>query len=327
MEEGGELQVNWHYNTDLFDGETIGRWLQHFQSLLGGIVSVPERRLGELPLLTEAERQEMLRKSPSRNTQRTPSLVHERVEVGGEHAPESLAVIFEGQQLTYRELNDRSNQLAHYLQRLGVRPETRVGLCMERSLEMIVGMLGVLKAGGAYVPLDPAYPRQRLSFMVEDAQMTLILTQERLLARLEDNGSESPRFKMPPQVVLDRDWDRVAAESRRIPASSVCPDNLAYVIYTSGSTGRPKGVMISHRALASCMESVGPAYEIEPGDRVLQFSSISFDASVEEIFASLTRGATLVLRDRVHARVSSRISRAMPPFVSQCVRSPDGLLA
>ena len=162
-------------------------------------------------------------------------------------------MIFAGHQLTYRELNDRSNQLAHYLQRLGVGPETRVGLCMERSLEMIVGMLGVLKAGGAYVPLDPAYPRQRLSFMVEDAQLTLILTQERLLARLDDDSTESPGFKMPPQVVLDRDWDRVGGEPenpgefRLSRQSGVCDLHFGFYRTTEGRHDFPPGTGQLHR--------------------------------------------------------------------------------
>lgn len=317
-EKNGVLQCSARYQEALFDLDMISGFLRHFRSLLAAIVSSPAQRLAELPLLTESERQAILEKwRGSRNIQGAPVLVHERFEAQADRAPETLGLILQGQQFTYRELNDRSNQLAHYLQQLGVLPEARVGIYVERSLEMIVGILGVLKAGGAYVPLDPAYPWQRVCFMIADAHLALILTQERLLARLEDSDSESATpaehvspFKMPPRVALDRDWARVAAQSRTC-TSRVCPDNLAYVIYTSGSTGRPKGVMISHRALANYIENVSSVFEIAPTDRVLQFASISFDASVEEIFASLTQGATLVLRTEFMLESAQR-------FLNEC---------
>ena len=217
-----------------------------------------------------------------------------------ESAPDAPGIVFDGGRLTYRELSVRSNQLANFLRRLGVEPETRVGLCMNHSPDLIVAILAVLKSGGAFVPLDPAYPKQRLSFLVDDARPKIILTQESLASFFEDHaiGVANPdRTGQPLIVALDRDWKKIANESRDTPASNVSPDNLAYVIYTSGSTGNPKGVMISHGALAACIESVARAYEIGSADRILQFASITFDASLEEIFGALTQGAALVLRN------------------------------
>ena len=301
-ERNGTLQCSVRYQEALFDSGMVSGFLGHFRSLLEAIVSVPTQRLAELPLLNRIERQEILEEwSERRDFATTSACVHEMFETQTQRAPEAPGIVFEGAWLTYRELSDRSNQLARYLQGLGVRPETRVGLCMERSPELIVGLLGILKAGGAFVPLDPDYPQQRLSFMVDDARLEIILTHERQTDRFENNsngapGPKSTRSSPRTIVALDRDWKKVSQESRATPANTVSPDNLAYVIYTSGSTGRPKGVMISHRALAACIESVVSAYEIEPADRILQFASITFDASLEEIFGSLTRGATLVLR-------------------------------
>ena len=190
--------------------------------------------------------------------------------------------------LTYHELNAKANQLAHHLQALGVGPETLVGLCVERSLEMVVGLLGILKAGGAYIPLDPAYPKDRLAFMLADAQAPVLLTQKRLLVALPKHQAKV--------ICLDSDWETIAQESTTNPTNQVTPGNLAYVMYTSGSTGQPKGVMIEHQSLVSYAQTAQIQYGLRPSDRILQFSSVSFDISVEEIFPCLACGATLVLR-------------------------------
>jgi amino acid adenylation domain-containing protein len=196
-----------------------------------------------------------------------------------------VAVVFEDRQLTYRQLNRRANQLAHYLRGLGARPETPVAICVERSLEMVVGLLGILKAGGAYVPLDPAYPKERLAFMLQDAQAPVVLTQERFLAEFNNRIT----------VCLDRDWRVISQESEENPDSGVTAENLAYAIYTSGSTGKPKGVMVPHRGLCSLSQEQTQAFDVGSSSRVLQFSSLSFDASIFEIVMALPKGATLCL--------------------------------
>jgi amino acid adenylation domain-containing protein len=189
--------------------------------------------------------------------------------------------------LTYQELNSRSNQLAHYLQSLGVGPEVLVGICVERSVEMIIGLLGILKAGGAYVPLDPDYPRERLAYILEDAQVSLLLIKQKLTTGLSKRET--------PVVCLDKDWQIISEHSsENIPSCSSA--SLAYVMYTSGSTGKPKGVAIVHKSLINLVEAVRVEYKIDKSDRVLQFSSISFDAAADEIYTSLTYGGTLVLR-------------------------------
>ncbi len=219
--------------------------------------------------------------------------IHQLFATQVERSPDEPAVIYQDTGLiclTYHELNRRANQLAHYLQRLGVGPETLVGLSVERSPEMIVGVLGILKAGGAYVPLDPAYPPERLSFMLSDARTSVLLTQERLIGKIAEAEHEM-------QVVcLDKDWDKIGLEDERNPDSGVTVENAAYVIYTSGSTGTPKGVIIQHQSLVNYTRVAAAAYALKPGDRVLQFAPLSFDTSAEEIYPCLTSGATLVLR-------------------------------
>jgi non-ribosomal peptide synthetase component F len=203
-----------------------------------------------------------------------------------ERTPEAVAVIAPAAtahtpptQLTYSQLNRHANQLAHYLQKLGVGPETPIGLCLDRSTEMIVALLGILKAGGAYVPLDPAYPAERLVFMLADTQASVMLTQ----ASLQSLWSE----QAITTLCLDTDWEIVAQESEANPATQVDADNLAYIMYTSGSTGQPKGVMIEHHSLAGYAKTAQLQYELRSTDRIMQFSSISFDISVEEIFPAL----------------------------------------
>src|SRR5439155_9487139 len=201
--------------------------------------------------------------------------------------PDAIAVVCEDAQLTYHELNRRANQLAHHLHALGVGPEVLVGLCAERSLEMVIGLLGILKAGAAYVPLDPAYPPERLAFMLEDAQVSVLLTQEQLLSRLPTSEARV--------LCLDADWATIATEKAENPINSATAENLAYVIYTSGSTGRPKGAMISHRSICNRLLWMQDTYQLTMADRVLQKTPCSFDVSVWEFFWPLMTGARLVL--------------------------------
>lgn len=289
VETGDGLSTSVEYSTDLFKAETIARMLEHFQILLAGIVANPNQRLSNLPLLTHAERQKLL--VEWNNIQADDpkyQCIHELFQAQVARSPDAIAVISEDKHLTYRELNVRANQLAHDLQILDIRPEVRVGISAERSLEMVIGLLAILKAGGTYVPLDPAYPQERLAFMLNHAQVSVLLTQHRLVETLPQHGALV--------VCLDTDWPANRPENLDNPVSGVTDENLAYVIYTSGSTGKPKGVMIQHRSLASYIETVSVEFNIQPGDRVLQFASLNFDVAAEEIFSCLVRGATLVLR-------------------------------
>jgi non-ribosomal peptide synthetase component F len=233
----------WEYNTDLFERPTLERLGAHFETLLRGVVAQPEQRLGELPLLTEAERQQVVVEwNATEAAYPQGRCLHELFEGQAQRTPEAVAVVYEDEQLTYGALNARANQLAHTLQALGVGPERRVGVCLERSLELVVGLLGILKAGGAYVPLDPTYPPERLAFMLEDARPKVLLTQQHLLGALP---------KHPTVLCLDTDWQLVAQESQEDPSHLTSPFNLAYVIYTSGSTGRPKGVAMTQGPLVN----------------------------------------------------------------------------
>lgn len=292
------------YNTDLFDASTVTRMVKHFCKLLSDIVANPEQHIAELSLLTQVEQQQLL--VEWNNTQAEyiqDKCIHELFEAQVERSPDAIAVTFEDKHLTYQQLNEKSNQLAHYLRSLGVKPEVLVGIFVERSLEMVVGLLAILKAGGTYLPVDPAYPKERLAFMLEDAQISVLLTQQRLLAELPKHEAQV--------VCLDTDWLIIAQESQENLLNRFTPENLAYVIYTSGSTGRPKGVMIQHNSLVNYIKTACLEYELESSDRILQFASISFDTAAEEIFPCLVQGATLVLR------TDSMLS-SIPSFLQTC---------
>ncbi len=285
------LVGSWEYNTDLFDAETITRMTGHFQTLLEEIVAHPEQQIAELPLLTEVERHQLLWEWNDTSKQYPQDqCIHQLFEQQVERTPEAVAVVFENQQLTYRELNCRANKVAHYLKSLGVEADMPVGICVERSLEMVVGLLGILKAGGAYVPLDPTYPQQRLSFMLSDSRISILLTQQRLVEELPEHEAMI--------VCLDTDWRIISQSSQENDISKITSENSAYVIYTSGSTGKPKGVIIQHQSLVNFTQTTIVEYGLSRHDRVLQFASISFDTAAEEIYPSLACGATLVLRTK-----------------------------
>lgn len=294
------------YNTDLFDAATIARMAGHFQTLLQGVVAAPDQRLSVLPLLTPAERHRLL--VEWNNTQADfprDQCVHQLFEARAARNPNATAVVFENEQLDYCELNRRANQLAHHLLKLGVGPDVLVAICVERSLNMVVGLLGILKAGGAYVPLDPAYPDERLSFMLEDAKVSVLLTQSGLVERLPQRGTRV--------VCLDADWHAVAKESAENPASRAKPENLAYVIYTSGSTGKPKGVQIPHRAVVNFLTSMSQKPGMTSADRLLAVTTLSFDIAGLEIYLPLTLGASLEIVSR---EVSSDGSRLLSKLTS-----------
>jgi amino acid adenylation domain-containing protein/non-ribosomal peptide synthase protein (TIGR01720 family) len=282
------LASAFQYNTDLFDATTITRLLDHWETLLQAIVAGPAKPLSELSLLPAVERQRLV---VEWNATRAPyphdRCVHQLFEEQVERTPAAVAVIFEDRQLTYAELNMRANRLAHHLRTLAVGPEVLVGLCVERSLEMIVGLLGILKAGGAYVPLDPAYPPERLAFMLHDAGAPVLLTQRHLVGSLPGHPAT--------KVYLDGEKEPWAGASVDNPVCLTKPDNLAYVIYTSGSTSKPRGVLVPHRGVVNHNVDFVKRYGLQPSDRVLQFASLSFDTSAEEIFPTWFAGATLVL--------------------------------
>ncbi|BAZ25556.1 amino acid adenylation domain-containing protein [Kalymmatonema gypsitolerans NIES-4073] len=281
------LRGLWEYNTDLFDGSTIERMSQHFQTLLEAIVSDPQQHVTQLPLLTPNERQQLLVEWNNTQADYQQQCIHKLFEQQVEKTPDAVAVVFEDKQLTYQQLNNRANQLAHYLQTLGVKPDVLVGIYIERSLEMVVGLLGILKAGGAYVPLDPEYPQERLEFMLEDTQTPVLLTQEKLVNTLATHKAQV--------ICLDSEWELIAQHSEENPVSEVTIDNLVYIIYTSGSTGKPKGVMIAHRGVCNHLYWRQATFQLTEQDKVLQTFSLNFDPSVWQIFWTLSFGGQLIL--------------------------------
>jgi surfactin family lipopeptide synthetase A len=283
----GGLIGRFEYRTDLFDAATINRMVGHWQTLLESIVAGTGQSLGELPLLTQEEQRLLLVEWNSTDAEYPKdNCIHQFFESQVERTPDAVAGVFEERCLTYRELNRKSNQLAHFLQRLGVGPEVLVGIYVERSLEMVVGLLGILKAGGAFVPLDPAYPPERLTFMLEDAQVSVLVTEQRLAQDLPEHEAQV--------VCLDTDWEAIAQQSVTDPINEVLATNLAYVMYTSGSTGKPKGVMITQQNL---MHSTWArlTYYHTPVKALLLLSSFAFDISVAGIFWTLCTGGMLVL--------------------------------
>jgi amino acid adenylation domain-containing protein len=303
VDAAGEISISFLYNTDLFDASTIARMSGHFRALLDGMTSDPSRPLADLQLLTEAERQQMLVEWNDTVKTYDQRAVHELFEAQVKRAPDSIASVFEDQWVTYQELNGRANQLGQYLKRLGVGPEAPVGLCLERSIEMVVGIMGVLKSGGAYMPLDPAYPRERLAVILEDAQGPILLTQQRLAENLPGNRARI--------ICLDADLEAMSGESPDDPAYHVTLDNACYVIYTSGSTGLPKGVVNTHRGLCHRLLWMQNAYCLSEDDRVLQKTPFTFDVSVWEFFWPLITGACLVIARPEGHRDSAYLARLM----------------
>ncbi len=285
QEEG--LGMVFDYNAELFDSSTITRMLGHFENLLERIIADPDQKVSELPLLTVSEQQNFLHEWNNNKAPIPATFIHQLFEAQVEKNPDAIAVVSKDEHLTYRELNNRANQLAHYLQSQGVVTETLVAICVEKSPQMLVSMLGVLKAGGAYIPLVPSYCEERRLYKLRNAQVPLILTQTNLLPKLCGYDAQ--------MVCIDDEWTAIAQHSQDNPSSSVSSKNLAYVIYTSGSTGQPKGVTISHRSLVNHSLAVSEEYALNNQDRVLQFSNVGFDVAVEEIFPTLLNGSTLVL--------------------------------
>jgi amino acid adenylation domain-containing protein len=283
---GERIAFRLSYDRGRFDAAEMARLLGHFQALLEGIVADPDRPVSALPLLTESERRQLEEWNATARAYPAERCIHELFEEQARQRPAAVAVEFEGERLSYGALERRANQLAHHLRGLGVGPETLVGLCVERSVEMVVGLLGILKAGGAYVPLDPEYPEQRLAFMLQDAQVRVVVAHAQTRARL---GGSPARL-----VCLDSDRARLDGEAETAPASWAGPDNAAYVIYTSGSTGQPKGVVVEHRNVVRLV--CGTDYvELGPDMVLLQLAPLAFDASTFEIWGALLQGGRLVM--------------------------------
>ncbi|MEH2279393.1 MAG: amino acid adenylation domain-containing protein [Nostoc sp.] len=284
---GSQLAGRIVYDTSCFDKETINCMIGHFQTLLGGMADNLQQYISQLSLLSaDEEKQLILLENHQKRNIFNYKCIHILFEEQVEKSPDAIAVVYQQQYLTYRELNNRANQLAHYLLSIGVKPEVKVGICIERSLEMVIGILAILKAGGAYVPLDPAYPTERLAFMLEDVQAPILLTQTSLKNRLPlDNKI---------LVNLDTDWEKVTQYQEDNLHNEVNPENLAYIIYTSGSTGTPKGTEVAHRSIIGFMFGVDFIH-LDAEQIWLQYSSMSWDASTLELWPPLLYGGRCVL--------------------------------
>jgi amino acid adenylation domain-containing protein len=327
---GGRIAGELTYATALFERATVERWVGYLRRVLQGMVAVDGGSVERLELLSAAERRRVVEEWNATDAALPAgACVHELFEAQAARTPDATALVYENEAVTYAELNERANRLAHHLAGLGVGPETRVGICLERGPEMIVSVLAVLKAGGAYVPLDPAYPAERLAYVLADAAAPVLVTQESLRAALLAGDGVAV-------VSVDRDGARIAAESAENPERGVSPDHLAYVIYTSGSTGRPKGVMVPHRGVPNLAYALARRFGIDGTSRVLQFASLSFDAAVAEVFEALLSGAALVLAPReallpgpglLETLRRGRVTVATLPPPVLAVLSPDDLPA
>lgn len=296
VEKKEELECTIEYDIDLFEEATISRMLGHFSTLLKGIVHNAEQHISELPILTETECRELLtiRNNTRTDYSKKQRCFHELFEEQVSRTPESIAVMFKDRQLTYRELNVRANQLAHHLQKLGIGPQACVGMCMQPSLEMVIGLLGILEAGGAFLPLDPAFPQERIAFMLHDTHSSVLLTQEDLVEKL-------PVVREVKTICLDTGCAVILQESVTQPARNVTAENIAYIIYTSGSTGKPKGVVVSHRSFMNYLIWCADAYGARYGRGAPMQSSIAADAIYPSLFAPLLVGTSVVLLPKSQA--------------------------
>ncbi|MFP2902325.1 amino acid adenylation domain-containing protein, partial [Corallococcus sp. 4LFB] len=306
------------YSTDLFEAQTVRRMVEHLRMLLEGVVAKPEESVGRLPLLTPAERQQVLVTwNQSQAEYARDTTIPRLFEAQAKRTPEAVAVVSGKQRLTYREVEAKANQLAHRLRKLGVGPESRVGLCVERTADVVVGTLGILKAGGAYVPLDPSYPKERLGWLLEDAQGPALVAHSHLLESLPPFSAQA--------VCLDTDAT-LAMEPKEAPEAGLSPENVAYLIYTSGSTGRPKGVAVTHRNAVAFLAWATETFTQEETKAVLAATSLNFDLSVFELFAPLVRGGSVVVvRNALHLaeekpEAEVTLINTVPSAMAQLVR-------
>jgi amino acid adenylation domain-containing protein len=288
VEEADSIRGALEYNTDLFEHETVTRMIGNYLTLLEAVCAHPESRLSKLPLLTNREKQQLFFEwNDTDSSELGPDCIHRMFEAQVENSPGATALVFEEIEVTYQELNARANQMARYLTKMGISSESLVGISIERSIEMIVAVLGVLKAGGAYVPLDPSYPADRLRYMLHDAGIAVLLTQNSLLDMIPTHNTKV--------VCLDSEWDRISNESCANLGELARGENLAYVIYTSGSTGRPKGVQISHSAVVNFLRAMRKQPGMTAEDVLAAVTTLSFDIAGLELFLPLTSGARVVL--------------------------------
>jgi amino acid adenylation domain-containing protein len=286
-----DVVLNLRYDRNHFSADVIQRMLEHLRILLEGMAADPEGRLGDLPIMSEVEREQVLVKwNETEREYPRDKCVHQLFEEQVERGPDAVAVVFGDEMLSYGELNRRANQLAHYLRGLGVGPEVRVALCLGRKLEAVVGILGILKAGGAYLPIEPEQPAARLAGLLDDAQAPVALTEEAVRDRLQAHLAQV--------LSLDGDWEEIATQSRANPARIVKPANAAYVIYTSGSTGRPKGVEIEHRQLVHYIEAITEGLELSAGMKMALVSTFAADLGHTVLFPALGVGGELHVIDR-----------------------------
>ena len=303
-DDPGGLKVKLEYRTDLFTNATINRFLQHYQTLLEAIAADANQPISRLRLLPEGERQQVVFDwNQTASTEPDDRCIHQLFEQQCDRTPDAIAVQFQQRSLTYRDLNARANQLARHLQKLGVNADSRVGIHVHRSAEMVVGLLGIMKAGGAYVPLDPAYPRDRVEFMLQDGGASVLITESSLIDSLA-----APDTRV---VCLDREWSAISRESSANLNADVRPENLSYVIFTSGSTGRPKGVQLEHRNVVNFIHSVRRLFELNESDTYLGVASMSFDASVLDFYLPLSVGARLVIIDADTTRDPHALAKQM----------------
>lgn len=303
-DHAGGLKAKLEYRTDLFRQATAQRFLRHYETLLRSIVADPDQPISTLAILPGDERNQLIQ-TWNQTTSAEPlhHCIHQLFEDQCQRTPGAIAVQFQNSTLTYADLNHRSNQLAHFLRRLGVEREARVGLCLNRSLEMMIGLLAIMKAGAAYIPLDPTYPPERLAFMFQDAGADVLLTERALLGSISAGSSQT--------VCLDRDWAAISQENSDNLTTDVDPANLCYVIYTSGSTGQPKGVQLEHRNVVNFLRSVRRLFELGKSDVYLGVASMSFDASVMDFYLPLTTGAKLVITDSSTTRDANALASLM----------------
>jgi amino acid adenylation domain-containing protein len=332
-QEDERLRGYFSYDNDLFNGDSIDRMAGHFINLLDAVVANPDRRISLMPLMTDAEQQKVVIEWNATDDEYSrDKCIHELFEAQTDENPDAVALIFEDQRLTYRELNYRANQLARYLRDRGVGPETLVAISLRRSIKMVVGLLGILKAGGAYVPLDPAYPKERISFILRDANASVLLTEECLMndlvcypslnnhERKESSCGTSSTHDFQLKVIcLDRDREEIGEESGENVQGPATTENLAYVIYTSGSTGFPKGVMIEHRNATAFLDWAHGVFTREDFAGVVASTSICFDLSVFEIFAPLTAGGSVILVE--NALALAHLDSAVAPTLVNTVPS------
>ncbi|MEA5505985.1 amino acid adenylation domain-containing protein [Halotia wernerae UHCC 0503] len=283
LESNDYLTVEFHYDANLFSSENINRLTEEFETLLHSILKNPLSAISELEILPPNELQQLLVNFNRTQTDYPKNkCIHQLFEEQVNRTPDNIAVVYKNQQLTYSELNTRANQLAHYLQQLGVKPEVPVGICVERSLEMVIGLLGILKAGGAYLPIEPTYPKERQAFILQDAQTPVLLTQQHLAANLPIEKTQV--------ICLDTDWETITQQPTDNPVSEITTLNLAYIIYTSGSTGKPKGTLIHHQGLVNYLSWCTQAYNVDQGTGTIVHSPLGFDLTITSLFSGLLVG-------------------------------------